>query len=87
MAHQQVLPPHGRIDGHRHDATPAFGRAVRQAGADLHEEDWAPGPYSFGGGSTVMGGMRIQVGDEVTDNTVVAQLENLKRKVKAGVSE
>ena len=35
----------------------------------------------------VMGGMRIQVGDEVTDNTVVAQLENLKRKVKAGVSE
>jgi len=36
---------------------------------------------------TVMGGMRIQVGDEVTDNTVVAQLENLKRKVKAGVSE
>ena len=36
---------------------------------------------------TVLGGMRIQVGDEVTDNTVVAQLENLKRKVKAGVSE
>ena len=36
---------------------------------------------------TVMGGMRVQVGDEVTDNTVVAQLENLKRKVKAGVGE
>lgn len=36
---------------------------------------------------TVMGGMRVQAGDEVTDNTVVAQLENLKRKVKAGVGE
>lgn len=33
---------------------------------------------------TVLGGMRIQVGDEVTDNTVVAQLENLQRKAKAG---
>lgn len=33
----------------------------------------------------VLGGMRIQVGDEVTDNTVVAQLENLKRKAKAGI--
>ena len=32
---------------------------------------------------TVMGGMRIQVGDEVTDNTVVAQLQHLKRTVKA----
>ena len=31
---------------------------------------------------TVLGGMRIQVGDEVTDNTVVAQLQNLHRKVK-----
>ena len=31
---------------------------------------------------TVMGGMRIQVGDEVTDNTVVAQLQNLHRKVQ-----
>lgn len=30
---------------------------------------------------TVLGGMRIQVGDEVTDNTVVAQLQNLHRKV------
>ena len=28
---------------------------------------------------TVMGGMRIQVGDEVTDNTVVAQLQHLQR--------
>ena len=27
---------------------------------------------------TVLGGMRIQVGDEVTDNTVVAQLQNLQ---------
>ena len=33
--------------------------------------------------STVMGGMRIQVGDEVTDNTVVAQLQHLQRTVKA----
>ncbi|NEG70320.1 F0F1 ATP synthase subunit delta [Bifidobacterium choloepi] len=33
---------------------------------------------------TVLGGMRVQVGDEVTDNTVVAQLENLQRKAKAG---
>ena len=31
---------------------------------------------------TVMGGMRIQVGDEVTDNTVVAQLQHLQRTVK-----
>ena len=31
---------------------------------------------------TVLGGMRIQVGDEVTDNTVVAQLRNLHRKVQ-----
>ena len=32
---------------------------------------------------TVMGGMRIQVGDEVTANTVVAQLQQLQRTVKA----
>ncbi|MBW3094425.1 F0F1 ATP synthase subunit delta [Bifidobacterium sp. 64T4] len=31
---------------------------------------------------SVLGGMRVQVGDEVTDNTVVAQLENLQRSVK-----
>ena len=31
---------------------------------------------------TVLGGMRIRVGDEVTDNTVVAQLQNLHRKVQ-----
>ena len=31
---------------------------------------------------TVLGGMRIQVGDEVTDNTVVALLQNLHRKVQ-----
>lgn len=31
---------------------------------------------------TVLGGMRIQVCDEVTDNTVVAQLQNLHRKVQ-----
>lgn len=31
---------------------------------------------------TVLGGMRIQVGDEVTDNTVVVQLQNLHRKVQ-----
>lgn len=31
---------------------------------------------------TVLGGMRIQVGDEVTDSTVVAQLQNLHRKVQ-----
>ena len=34
------------------------------------------------GDPTVLGGMRIQVGDEVTDNTVVAQLQNLHRKVQ-----
>ena len=33
---------------------------------------------------TVIGGMRVQIGDEVMDNTVVAQLEHLKRTVKAG---
>ena len=32
---------------------------------------------------TVLGGMRIQVGDEGTDNTVVAQLQHLQRTVKA----
>ena len=32
---------------------------------------------------TVMGGMRLQVGDEVTANTVVAQLQQLQRTVKA----
>ena len=32
---------------------------------------------------TVMGGMRIQVVDEVSDNTVVAQLQHLQRTVKA----
>lgn len=31
---------------------------------------------------TVIGGMRIEVGDEVTDNTVVAQLEQLRRSVQ-----
>ena len=31
---------------------------------------------------TVLGGMRIQVGHEATDNTVVAQLQNLHRKVQ-----
>lgn len=35
---------------------------------------------------TVLGGMRIQVGDEVTDNTVVAQLQNLHRKVQTEAS-
>ncbi|MCI1865814.1 MAG: F0F1 ATP synthase subunit delta [Bifidobacterium sp.] len=33
--------------------------------------------------ASVLGGMRIQVGDEVTDNTVVAQLQQLQRSVKA----
>ena len=36
---------------------------------------------------TVLGGMRIQVGDEVTDNTVVAQLQNLHRKVQTEATE
>ena len=31
---------------------------------------------------TVLGGMRVQVGDEVTDNTVVAQLQHLNQAVK-----
>lgn len=31
----------------------------------------------------VIGGMRVQVGDEVTDNTVVAQLKHLQRAVHA----
>ena len=34
----------------------------------------------------VIGGMRVQVGDEVTDNTVVAQLQHLQRTVKATAS-
>ena len=32
---------------------------------------------------SVIGGMRIQIGDEVTDNTVVAQLQHLNRTVQA----
>lgn len=32
--------------------------------------------------ATVLGGMRVQVGDEVSDNTVVAQLQQLRRKVR-----
>ncbi|RSX55285.1 F0F1 ATP synthase subunit delta [Bifidobacterium samirii] len=32
----------------------------------------------------VIGGMRIQVGDEITDNTVVAQLQHLRRSIQAG---
>lgn len=35
---------------------------------------------------SVLGGMRIQVGDEVTDNTVIAQLEHLHRTVKVGTN-
>ena len=34
----------------------------------------------------VIGGMRVQVGDEVTDNTVIAQLQHLQRTVKATAS-
>lgn len=34
---------------------------------------------------SVLGGMRVQVGDDVTDNTVAAQLEQLHRSVKAQV--
>lgn len=34
---------------------------------------------------TVIGGMRIEIGDEVTDNTVVAQLQQLQRRVTNGV--
>ena len=37
--------------------------------------------------ANVIGGMRVQVGDEVTDNTVVAQLQTLRRKVKVGTAE
>lgn len=34
---------------------------------------------------TVIGGMRIEIGDEVTDNTVVAQLQQLQRRVTNGM--
>lgn len=34
---------------------------------------------------TVIGGMRIEIGDEVTDNTVVAQLQQLQRRVTNGI--
>lgn len=33
----------------------------------------------------VIGGMRIEIGDEVTDNTVVAQLQQLQRRVTNGM--
>ncbi|MCI2185963.1 F0F1 ATP synthase subunit delta [Bifidobacterium tibiigranuli] len=35
--------------------------------------------------ASVIGGMRIQVGEEVTDNTVLAQLRHLQDTVKVGV--
>ena len=31
---------------------------------------------------TVLGGMRVQIGHEVNDNTVIAQLNKLKRSVQ-----
>lgn len=34
---------------------------------------------------TVIGGMRIEIGDEVTDNTVVAQLQQVQRRVTNGM--
>ena len=34
---------------------------------------------------TVIGGMRIEIGDEVTDNTVVAQLQQMQRRVTNGM--
>lgn len=34
---------------------------------------------------TVIGGMRVEIGDEVTDNTVVAQLQQLQRRVTDGM--
>ena len=34
---------------------------------------------------TVIGGMRIEIGDEVTDNTVVAQLQQLQHRVTNGM--
>ena len=34
---------------------------------------------------TVIGGMRIEIGDEVTDNTVVVQLQQLQRRVTNGM--
>lgn len=34
---------------------------------------------------TVIGGMRIEIGDEVTDNTVVTQLQQLQRRVTNGM--
>ena len=34
---------------------------------------------------TVIGGMRIEIGDEVSDNTVVAQLQQLQRRVTNGM--
>lgn len=34
---------------------------------------------------TVIGGMRIEIGDEVTDNTVVAQLQQLQRRATNGM--
>ena len=34
---------------------------------------------------TVIGGMRIEIGDEVTDNTEVAQLQQLQRRVTNGM--
>ena len=73
----------GRVDGHRDHRHPA------EEGAD--QANWSrstPPRWAVRCTSTrwstrpVLGGMRIQVGDEVTDNTVVAQLQNLHRKVQ-----
>ena len=44
-----------------------------------------PGHINSNVDPTVIGGMRIEIGDEVTDNTVVAQLQQLQRRVTNGM--
>lgn len=83
MADQQVLPSYGRIDGHRHHATPLSKEQVKKLVAIYSAKTGHPVHINSVVDPTVLGGMRIQVGDEVTDNTVVAQLQHLQRTVKA----
>ena len=63
-------------------ATPLSKEQVKKHDAIYSAETGDPVHINSVVDPTVLGGMRIQVGDEVTDNTVVAQLQNLHRKVQ-----
>ena len=84
LADQQVLPAYGRIDGHRDHRGALNQGQIDRLIAIYTKKVGRPVHINSTVDPTVIGGMRIEIGDEVTDNTVVAQLEQLQRKVKAG---